>query len=246
MDYASSYAMGITSSHGRTDQVLPPPKPDRLHWSNLIFGIGMVVLVLALVATIAGVPGRMGYDLDGAPNRNKPSSNDPLAISRSIDGNMKWIDANSADTPQSYVGLIKQINRNEAAIPAMAQALASMDASVRAIDSGLGQMGSTTETMGENIAAMVDTSRASGATMSGLSGDIGFLSRTMLELAGATQKLTLRMSSIERQASAIANDGTSAALKSSQSMNATLPDEIPVPSTSGGRAQAAGGGVAFK
>src|SRR5690606_5727815 len=151
---------------------------------------GMVVCALGLLATIAGIPGKAGYDVDGAPKRNEPSSNDPLKLSQSLDGNMKWISANSSDAQGAYVGYIKSINRSEAAIPAMVQALVAMDASVKAIDTGLANVGTTTKAMGADMTAMAEVSAASGETMGALGDDIGFLSRSMLQLAGSTQELT--------------------------------------------------------
>lgn len=242
MDYASSYAMGASrlGDAGEPpmaragDQVLPPPRPDRMHWSTIVFGAGMVICALAVIATIAGVPGRMGYDVDGQPNRNKPDSMDPLKVSQSIDGNMKWINESSSDAEGAYVGYIKSINRNEAAIPLMVQALASMDASVRAIDEGLAGLGEATTKMGDDIDAMAATSAASGATMQSLGDDIGFLSKSMVELASATEELTERMAAIERKAGTIASSGTSEALKNTKDLNASLPEGVPVPLTTDG------------
>jgi hypothetical protein len=242
MDYASSYAMGASQLDDAAAapmphavaEALPPPRPDRMHWSTLLFGGGMVVCAIALLATIAGVPAAIGYDPDAAPDRNEPSSMDPLAITRSIDGNMKWIRENSSDAPDAYVGYIKSINRNEAAIPVMVQALVAMDAAVTSIDQGLAGMGEATSGMGDDIDAMVATSSASGATMQALAGDIGFLSRSMVDLAGATGDLTKRMAAIEAKAAGIANSGTSEALRTSKELNASLPSGVPVPLTDKG------------
>lgn len=241
MDHASSYAVGSTTPsprgavHARLEAApLPTPRPQRLHWSTLLFMAGMATCALALLATVAGVPGTMGYEVDGAPNRNEPDSMDPLALTRSIDGNMKWIARQSGDGPGGYVGYIQSVNRNEAAIPAMMTALIAMDGSVKAIDRGLSEMGASTTTLGDEIASMQATSAASGDTMRGLGGDIGFLSRSMVELAGATQQLTTRMAAIERKAAGIADGGTSEALRNTKALGASLPDGIPVPVTSDG------------
>lgn len=241
MEFASSYAVGgpklghHADASTAADGVLPPPKPARMHWSTLLLVAGLAICALALLATIAGVPARVGYDVDGAPKRNKPDSNDPLKLAQSLDGNMKWISASSSDAPGAYVGYIKSIDRKEAAIPAMVQALVAMDASVRAIDAGLGEVGATTSAMGDDLEQMAATSSASAGTMSDLGDDIGFLSRSMLDLAASTRELTRRMAAIERSAGRIARNGTSAALANTRDLNASLPDGVPVPTTTDGR-----------
>jgi hypothetical protein len=236
MDYASSYAMGgpMQPQYAAADVVLPAPPPRRMHWSTMVFVAGMAFCALSLFATLAGVPAKLGYDTDGSPVRNKPDSMDPMAISRSLDGNMKWIDQASSDHEDGYVGYIKSINQKEVAIPAMVQALVAMNASVIAIDTGLADVGATTTQMGKDMQAMSDISTTSSHTMSGLSGDIGFLSTAMVELAGSTQELTTRMAGIEKKASGIADGGTSAALKSAKELNASLPATVPMPTTTDG------------
>lgn len=262
MDFGSSYAVGgpqlghqAGASHATAGDgvTLPAPPPQRMHWSTLLFVAGMAICAIGLLATIAGVPGRLGYDVDGAPDRNKPSSNDPLKLSQSLDGNMKWIAQSSSDADGAYVGYIKSINRSEAAIPAMVQALVAMDASVRAIDAGLADVGATTTAMREDLAAMAEVSGASAGTMGSLGDDIGFLSSSMLQLADSTQELTERMAAIEQQAGSIAANGTASALKNTKDLNASLPDEVPAPITSDGRpldqamaALAEGGGTAVE
>lgn len=241
MDFASSYAVGSSTPTPRGPALapqeaapLPPPRPQRMHWSTILFTAGMAVCALALLATVAGVPGKLGYALDGAPNRNEPDSMDPLELTQSLDGNMKWIAQQSGDGTGGYVGFIRSINRKEAAIPAMVSALVAMDESVRAIDTGLAGMGKATTAMGDDVAAMRATSAASGETMRALGADIGFLSRSMVELAGATQQLTTRMAKIERKAAGIADGGTSEALRNSKALSESLPDGIPMPLTTDG------------
>jgi hypothetical protein len=243
MDYGSSFAIGGSplghhdaarhEQHALGD-VRPAPRPQRMHWSTLLFVAGMCVCTIGLLVTLAGVPAGLAYDVDSPANRNKPTSNDPMAINKSLDGNMKWIDQSSSDAKGSYVGYIKSINRSEAAIPAMVQALAAMDSSVQSIDTGLAGMGDVTTKMGADMTAMADVSAASGATMESLGGDIGFLSKSMLELAGSTEELTKRMASIEKQAGGIAANGTSEALKNTKALNESLPEDVPVPTTTDG------------
>jgi len=262
MDYASSYAVGGPQlgdqGGGRHHAVhapatvLPAPRPERMHWSTIVFTIGMAICAIGLLVTISGAPAKLGYDLDAPGERTKPDSNDPLTVSRTLDANMKWIAEHSSDAPGNYVGYIKSINRSEAAIPAMMQALVSMDASVKSIDAGLGGLGDVTTAMGDDLQSMADVSGTSGATMTALGTDIGFLSSSMVELATATEELTVRMSSIERKAGGIAENGTSAALDNTKALNQSLPDEVPVPLTTDGepldvamkRLQASGGGGA--
>ncbi len=241
MDFASSYAVGGSQPNGPAGAqpaavgvVLPPPRPERMHWSTILFVAGVAVCAVALIATIAGVPGRLGYDVDGAPNRNKPTSNDPLKVQASIDGNMKWIDRNSADAPGMYLGSIKGVNRSAGAIGGMAQALMTMDAAVARIDAGLGAMGTATRDLGSEIDAMAATSGASASTMQALGSDIGFLSRQMVGLADATEQLTTKMSAIEAKAGGIAEGGTSEALKNTKDLNQSLPEGVPVPVTTEG------------
>jgi hypothetical protein len=258
MDYASSYAAGAPQLGyhsgqppyaGGADVVLPPPRPQRMHWSTIVFVAGMAICAIGLLATIAGIPGKVGYDVDGAPDRNKPGAN-PLDLTKSLDGNMKWLDENSGPQEGGYVGYVKSVNRSEAAIPIMVGAIASMDAALESIDTGLKEVGRTTTSMREHMGRMSEVSAESSATMSALGDDIGFLSSSMVELAASTQELTERMAAIEKQAGGIAANGTSAALRSTKELNAALPDSVPVPITDDGRpldqvvgARAVGGGA---
>jgi hypothetical protein len=95
-------------------------------------------------------------------------------------------------------------------------------------------MGDVTTKMGADMTAMADVSDTSGATMTALGDDIGFLSSSMLELAGSTQELTERMARIEKLAGGIAATGTSEALKNTKALNTSLPENVPVPTTTDG------------
>lgn len=250
MQYGSSYAVG---AHGgqqghampgasmgaaRPDLVLPPPPPRRMHWSSLLFAGGIVVCLLGILVAVSGVPGRMGYDVSEEGRRNKPpDSMDPMAIQKSLDANMKWIDRNSS-SEGGYLGYIESINRHEAAIPVMVQALAAMDASVRTIDGGLGVVTETTEEMRANMEAMAASSQASADTMAAMGEDLGFLSKTMVGLAASTTQLTTKMAAIEKKAAGISAKGTSAALATTKQLSGALPDGVPDPVFEG----AAGGG----
>lgn len=256
MDYSSSYAAGTPrpgydtgrrSPYGdAAETVLPAPPPQRMHWSTLVFLLGMTVCLAGLLATLAGAPAHMGYDGDSAGARNNPTSSDPMALTKSLDANMKWIDHASSDAKGSYVYYIKSINRSEAAIPALVQALAAMDASVRSMDAGMTQIGANAKAMRADMEAMTKVSGESAASMTALGGDIGFLSRSMLDLADSTKQLTTRMAAIEKKAGAIAAGGTATALKSTRSLNASMPSSVPAPIMSDGKpmpAPATGGGV---
>lgn len=232
MNFTSSYADGAPQMHDGS--VLPAPKPQRMHWSTLLLTGGMGLCFVALLATLAGVPASLGYDPDGPATRNKPNTSDPLKLTQSLDGNMKWIADSSGDGEGEYLGLIKSINRSEAAIPAMMAAMASMDASVKAIDAGLGGVYDTTIAMRDDMRAMAEVSGASAATMDSLGDDIGFLSASMLSLAGTTEELTSRMAGVERKASGIARNHMGTALDSARDLNATLPDDVPAPVLEGG------------
>ena len=206
---------------------LEPPRPRRLHWATLLMFAGVATCGIATLATIAGLPASLGYDRNGAPDRNKPSSHDALALTKSIDGNMKYIDKVSSDSPGAYVGYIKSINRSEAAIAGMTQALGSMASSVDAIDSGLTSLEGTTEQMNADMAVMAGDTATAAGTMGSLAGGVGGLSGSMLELATATQQLTTRMASIQGAADDIATNGIAKSKASAAEINAALPDGVP-------------------
>jgi hypothetical protein len=186
-----------------------------------------------LLATLAGVPARMGYDRDGAPARVEPDSSDPLANMKSVDANLKWIAQASGPGSGEYLGWMRAINAKEASIPAMITAITAMDSAVRAIDAGLGSVEATTTRMNADMAAMSKASAASGASMGSLDTEVGLLSKSMLSLAATTQQLTQRMSAIEQEAGGIATDGTAGALAIAKELNAVLPAEVPAPVLTG-------------
>lgn len=231
MTYASSTAVGALPQHEAAfgGAALPPPPPRRMHWSTLLLVGGLSIAFLALLATLAGVPGRMGYDRDGAPVRSDTNSSNPLKVMQALDGNMKWVAEASGDGAGEYVGYINAINRKEAAIPAMVTALAAMDASVRAIDSGLGSVQATTQQMNADMAAMGVASASSSAAMGELNSSVGLLSKSMLSLATATQDLTKRMSAIEAGAASMSTNGTAGARGIASELNGVLPGEAAAP-----------------
>lgn len=250
MQYAgSSYAVGTGRQGGMrgydgdvVTSVLPPPPPSRVHWSTMLCAAGMAVCFVALIATVLGVPGRMGYDIDAAGTRNKPTSSDPMALTRSLDANMKWIDEHSSESKGGYVGYITSINESEAAIPKVVGRLGEMQESVDAIDASLGRVGATTAGMRRDMEAMAATSASSADAMDALGADLGFLSRSMTTLASSTLQLTHDMATIERKAAGIAANGTSVARSTAAQLNASLPNGIPDPIIS--RDAAGGGGPA--
>lgn len=229
--------------------VLPPPKPARVHWSTIVFAAGMAICALALLATIAGVPASMSYDVNGPANRNEPTGSDPLGLSASIDGNMKWLDEQTNDRPGHYVGLINSIDANESAIAVMSNAVLAMDASVKNIDAQLAGVANVTSQMQRNMVAMAATSAVSAQRMTSLQSDIGMLSSTMAQLAASTARLTSSMSAIELAAAKIAGKRMAAALSNTQQLNRVLPDGVPAPTTDipaahgAGTAAGVGGGI---
>lgn len=240
MDHARSFAAGQPPlGHHRTHAgmpagsadglVLPAPRPTSLPWSTRIFIAGSIACTIALAAAVAGIPGRLAYDADGPGERVKPTSSNPLAVQAALDRNMKWIDEASSDEPDAYVGHIKSVNENELAIAATAEAIVAMEQAVRTISSGMGDVNATTEAMRASMEHMAQVSDSSAATMSQLDGDIGFLARSMQELASSTGEIVQRMSSVERQADAIAAKGTAAALATTRELNQSLPPEVPEP-----------------
>jgi hypothetical protein len=213
-----------------------PPRPQKLHWATLLMVAGVALCGIATLATIAGLPASIGYDEDGAADRNKPSGSSALALTKSIDGNMKYIDQVSADTPGAYVGYIKSINRSEASIAGMTQALGTMAASVDSIDAGLTTLEATTEQMNADMSAMSGDTATAAATMQALSGGVGGLSGSMLELATATEQLTERMASIQAAAADIARNGIARSKSSTAEINAALPNGVPAATLEDGTA----------
>lgn len=210
---------------------LPAPKPARVHWSTILFAVGMAICGIALLATIAGVPASMSYDANGPSNRNKPTHSDPLGLSASIDGNMKWLDEMTNDKPGHYVGLINSIDASESAIGIMAGAVLAMDESVKNIDSQLQGVANVTTQMQHDMVDMAATSALSAKRMNSLGSDIGMLSSTMAQLAASTARLTTSMSGIEKAAATIAGQRMAAALANTKALSTVLPDGIPAPTT---------------
>lgn len=234
MQYGSTYAQGTGAPYGGAAvswEPLPAPKPAKSPLSTKIFTGGMAFLFVAMILSIAGVPGNLGYDNDAAGERSKPTSSNPLAVQNSMDSNLRWMSEQTNDEPGHYIGEIKSINQHELAIPAMAQGLQAMSASVVEIDSKLREVLASTNGVAEDMGSMVETSTASAAKMDSLGGDVANLGTAMAELGAATELLTERMGEIEGKAGSIAENGTSAALKSAAEMNAALPDNVPAPET---------------
>ncbi|MCW2950083.1 MAG: hypothetical protein JWN41_1096 [Thermoleophilia bacterium] len=226
---ASSYG-----AHGAT-LTLPPPKPARLHWSTIVMLVGLAACGLATVAAIAGIPAHLGYDVDGAAHRNDPTHTSALGLTASLDGNMKWIDAASADTPSTYVGYIRSINRSEGSIAGMTTALAGMAASVDAIDAGLTSLSATTAQMNRDMASMSADTTAAASSMNTLAGGVGNLSASMVELSAAAVSLTQHMAAVQHDAHDIATNGIRQAKSATAELNAVLPNGIPRATEEGGQ-----------
>lgn len=207
--------------------VLPARKPTRMHWSTLVMVAGLAVCGIATIATIAGLPAAIGYDVDGPAHRNDPTNVGVAGLSTSIDGNMKWVDEASSDSKGNYVGYIKSIDRSEESIAGMVDALAGMAASVNAIDAGLTSLASTTEQMNADMAAMNADTEGAARSMDALGTGVGGLSASMIELSTAAQQLAKRMAGLERGAGDIAKNGIVKARSATAEMNAALPNGVP-------------------
>ena len=116
-------------------------------WPNWLLAAGAAAMAIALMLVLAGVPAKLFYDIDGEGRVNKNTSHDPLAMSRSIDLNMKYIKKNAGYDEGQYNGLLSSINKSEDAVPALAQADVAMSASLEKIDTGLTEVLATTEAM---------------------------------------------------------------------------------------------------
>lgn len=249
MQYGSSYADGDATHVGSTQwsptsgvAVLPPPPPSRLNWSTLVLVGGLAVCFVALLATIAGIPASIGYDDDAAGKRNDPDTSDPMALTKSLDANMKWIDEHSADAKGAYVGYIKSINESEAAIPAMAQSLGAMDAALQKIQVSMLGVIATSTAMNQDLTVMTAVATNSAETLDELAVDVSFIAGSMSKLETATKELTTSMASIQKEAGGIATNGTSTALAATQELNDALPADVPLPILEGTNAVAAAGG----
>lgn len=212
----------------------------RIAWQTVVLGIGCGAMALALVVVTLGIPAKMGYNIDGAGQLNENTSWDMLAMSKSIDQNIKYVEANTSDKQGAYNGLLNSINKSEDAIPTLAAGIADMMAAVIAIDKGLGAVAGTTEVMGTDMAEMARISGQSSETMQSLNSDIEILSKAMADLLEATGQLTGKMGGIETMAKQIAVQRTALARKQAQALNKELPDRVPTATTdavAGGGAQ---------
>lgn len=230
MQYGSTYAAGAGAPYGAVApswEPMPAPKPARTPMATKVFTGGMVILFGALLLSLAGVPGSIGYNGDAPGKRNKPTSSNPIAVQNSMDSNLRWMAEHSNDEPGHYVGEIKSINESETAIPAMVEGLTAMNASVLTIDTKLREVLASTNGVSTDMGAMLGDSKHSAATMAGLGGDVDQLGAAMAQLGAATQVLTESMAGIQKSAEAIAAKGTAAALKSAADMNGALPDKVP-------------------
>jgi hypothetical protein len=233
--FASSYAVG----NGGPAVAMPAPyalaAPGprvRPHWSNAVFGVGCVAMLIALVLVLAGVPAHLFYDANGSGKRNKNTSHDMLAMSRSIDQNMKYMVGNMGHEPDHYNGHLDAVDTSEHQIAGMVAAVNAMTSNVESIDSELSGVARTTYKMGDDMEAMLRTSNRSAATMGSLGGNVSELSSMMASLYGVSEQLASRMGTIQGKADRIAKHRTSVALASTKALNAVLPDEVPDAETS--------------
>lgn len=203
----------------------------RAHWSIYLFAAGCVAMLVSMALVLAGVPATMFYDIDAKGERNRNHSRDPLKMSQSIDGNMKWIKENSGYEANQYNGLLSSISHSENAVPQMAHAVSSMTAGVDSIDDGLSDVRDTTVQMRADMEAMAKISGSSAGTMGSIGSDINLMAGSMGELFEATKRLTIAMAGIEKKAAGIAGGRTNKALAQTRTLNRSLPDKMPPPTT---------------
>lgn len=205
--------------------------PKRVPVSLLIFAIGSATMAIALVLTLLGVPAALFYDEDGPGKLNQNDSWDMVAMSRSIDLNMKYIKEGTDSDPDSYNGLQTSISKSEDAVPLLAKGVEELDTAVVSLDRRLTGVHKTTVQMRADMAAMALISRHSGETMRGLGTDIDSLASAMSSMYWATSQLTKSMAGIEAGAKTIATRRTNRALSQTQQLNDVLPNEVPEATT---------------
>lgn len=203
-----------------------------MQWSLFVVAFGCIVMFAGLVLAIAGVPGKLGYNINGPGARIKNTSYDPLKMSAAIDANIKLVAEGSGFEPDQLNGYFNGVSRSEDQIAPLAASALQMGGSVTKIDQGLKDVYATTSEMRANMQAMATTSAQAASTMQGLGSDVGSIADAMAQLARATQQLTTAMAGIEAKATTIATKRTSAAVKITHRMNTVLPSKVPTPQTS--------------
>jgi hypothetical protein len=209
---------------------VPPRVPVRLHWSNHLALFGGLAMAVALVLVLAGVPARLLYDADGPGKLTEPTAN-PASLTTSIDQNMKYlVDATGYEKGQ-YNYFLNNVNKSEEGLPAMAERLEAMNATVAEMDSSLGRVLVITQAMTADMQAMSAGAGRSAKTMQQLEADIGTLTGTMAEMYLSTQALVDAMARIEAKAKGIGGQ-TGKARDLTRELSGALPNEVPTPQTS--------------
>lgn len=199
--------------------------------SAIVLTVGCTAMFTALVLVIAGVPARIGYDVDGPPNRNVNHSHDMLKMSQSIDGNMKYIKQRTGHGEDEYNGLQTSINGSEDAIEPLSSGVANLTTAVKSIDSRMTSVQSTTRSMTGDMEEMATISAQSADTMDALGSNVDSIASSMGQLSTATRSLTDSMGGIERAAKKIADTHTSKALAITRDLNHVMPASVPAPQT---------------
>jgi uncharacterized protein YoxC len=197
-------------------------------------------MIVALVLVITGTPAKMAYDQDAAGKRVNYTGSDMMALTGSIDQNMKYIREETSDNPNKYNALLADINKSEQAIPELAASIESMAVGVKAIELSLKEVQATTDTMQADMEAMGQTTESSAATMSGLNANVGGIGASMTALKDASAQLAKSMSGIESMATGIAKNGTGKA--QTKELNAALPATVPTATTTLEPGSTTGGG----
>lgn len=243
--YSSSYAVGAPRAGAASPATGVPyhgsPK-RKLTLPSAILGAGCIAMIVGLVLVITGTPAKMAYDQDAAGKRVNYGGSDMMALTSSIDQNMKYIREETSDNPDKYNALLSDINESEKAIPKLAASIEAMAVGVKSIELSLKEVAGTTATMQENMEAMGQTTESSAATMSDLAASVGGIGASMTALKNASAELTKSMSGIESMATGIAKDGTGKALVQTKELNGALPATVPTPTTTLEPASTTGGG----
>jgi uncharacterized protein YoxC len=199
-------------------------------------------MIVALVLVLTGTPAKMAYDQNAPGKRVLYKGSDMMALTGSIDQNMKYIREETSDAPDKYNALLADINKSEQAIPELAASIESMAVGVAAIEASLKEVQATTDTMQADMEAMGQTTQNSAATMSSLNANVGGIGASMTALKDASAELARSMSGIETMATDIAKNGTGKALSQTKELNAALPATVPTATTTLEPASTTGGG----
>ena len=215
------------SSYGTT----PAPRPTtvRVHWSNIVALGGGAAMAVALLLVLTGIPTRVLYDADSPGKLTKPTSN-PASITTAIDQNMRYMTTATGYEKGQYNYYLSSVDSSEDGLPAMADKLSEMSATVAEMDASLGRVLTITKTMSTDMQAMAVGAGNSAKTMKQLQADIATLNATMASMNQATNALVKAMGDIEVQAAGIGRQ-TGGAVRLTRELSGALPNSVPTPRT---------------